>query len=187
LGTIACPAGNFYTAIWINALTWVLAVQAVALLFRPSLVTARPARLYAWIWYTLWMFGCSIVLLVGMHYRELISQYSWAFLWLPPIATMATAVATHHQQQQTSTNVGPVSTDLEANPAAAAAVRPPACTKAAWRKCWVDFWAFCAWSSMFWLSFLVSGAQQFTYTAGAAVKSKMPVSISLVVALLQSV
>jgi hypothetical protein len=99
------------------------------------------------------MFGCCITLLAGMHYKELVSQYSWAFLWLPPIATIATAVITHHHRQQTTTNVVPARDDVEAN----RVVRPPACTKAAWRKCWVEFWAFCAWSSMFWLAFLVSG------------------------------
>jgi hypothetical protein len=110
------------------------------------------------------MFGCCITLLVGMHYKELISQYSWAFLWLPPIATIATAVIMHHNRQQSSTNVVPASNDVEAN----RVVRPPACTKAAWRKCWVEFWAFCAWSSMFWLAFLVShkGCSELLVIAG---------------------
>uniref|UniRef100_A0A383VZY8 AB hydrolase-1 domain-containing protein n=1 Tax=Tetradesmus obliquus TaxID=3088 RepID=A0A383VZY8_TETOB len=87
-----------------------------------------------------------------MHYKELISQYSWAFLWLPPIATIATAVLTHRTSQQASSC--PASSDVEANTASTAATRPVACSKAAWRKCWVEFWAFCGWSSMFWLAFL---------------------------------
>lgn len=134
----------------------VLVVQAVALLFSPSLVTTRPARFYAWTWYTIWMSGCCLTLLIGMHYNELISQYSWAFLWLPPIATIATAVLTHRTSQQARASSCPASSDVEADPASAAATRPVACSKAAWCKCWVEFWAFCGWSSMFWLAFLVS-------------------------------
>jgi hypothetical protein len=133
-------------------LSFVLVAQAVALLYYPSLTNARPARFYAWTWYTIWMTGCCLILLIGMHYKELVSQYAWAFLWLPPIATIATAIFTHRRSQQAS--CCPASRDVEANPTAAAA-RPPACTKGAWRKCWVEFWAFCGWSSMFWLALLV--------------------------------
>jgi hypothetical protein len=135
-------------------LSLVLVAQAVALLYYPSLVTARPARFYAWTWYTIWMLGCCLILLIGMHYKELISQYSWAFLWLPPIATIATAVFTHRSSQQAGATGSPASRDVEAAGSAAAA-SPPACSKAAWRKCWVEFRAFCGWISMFWLAFLV--------------------------------
>lgn len=129
-----------------------LTAQAVALLLNPRLTTARPARFYAWCWYITWMFACALILLIGMHYRELISQYAWAFLWLPPIGVMTAAVLTHRAimrrgQPETAVEGG----DVEAN-----AAKPKTCSPAAWRKCWFDFWAFCGWSSMFWLSFLVS-------------------------------
>jgi hypothetical protein len=100
------------------------------------------------------MLGCCLTLLIGMHYKDLISQYSWAFLWLAPIATIATAIFTHRSSQQASATVSPANRDVEAASSAAAA-RPPACSKAAWHKCWVEFWAFCGWSSMFWLASLV--------------------------------
>lgn len=150
---VGAAYGNFYTGVWITAFSVVLVAQAVALLYNPRLITARPARFYAWTWYSIWMAGCCLTLLAGMHYKELVSQYAWAFLWLPPLAVIATAVFTHRSSQQASNC--PASRDVEANPAAAATpTRPAACSKGAWRNCWAGFLVFCGWSSMFWLAFL---------------------------------
>lgn len=146
-----CIAGNNYTGVWINAFTWMLTLQAVVVLMNPNLSKSRPARFYAWCWYCIWMFACAIILLIGMHYKDLISQYSWAFLWLPPIGVLGAAVLSHRTIAQIPCDKSK-QVDVEAN---AADVKPPTCSRGAWRKCWFEFWAFCAWSSMFWLSFLV--------------------------------
>lgn len=161
-------AGNNFTGVWINGLAWVLTAQALAVLFNPRLTKSRPARFYAWCWYSAWMAACNVILLIGMHYRDLMSQYTWAFLWLPPIATIAAATVSQHRRHEaakpanTYQQGSPASVprvDVEAAPAADSPTRP--CTPAAWRQCWVNYWAFVGWSSMFWLAFLVSlGTQQ---------------------------
>lgn len=158
---------NYYTAVWINAFTLMLTVQAVAVLCIPAVTTGghRPrSRFGAVLWYASWLAFISIILLIGMAAPGMASQYAWAFLWWPPLACI---IATAVQRRRiagtaatvpagvlgtATTDVSGVRVDVEA---ADTPQKPPTCcSRAAWRRCWGNYWVFVAWSSLFWLAAL---------------------------------
>jgi hypothetical protein len=169
---------NHYTGVWLCGFTLVLVAQAGAIAFGPPAVgggggrTAR-ARAAAWLWFAAWMGAASLVLLVGMAAPGMAPQYAWAFLWWPPVTVIATGVLARRRASFAAAPPAAAAAAAFEDPATAAAAaaagvhidvvacapgapaaRPPACSAAAWRGCWSNYWAFVGWSSLFWLAAL---------------------------------
>lgn len=148
-------AGNYNTGLWINAFTLKIVNQAVSVIWYPSLVTLRPARFWAWLWYFVWMSICAIILLIGMCVPSMTSQFAWTWLKFPPLAAILATTVAYRNAFEHKSGTAPVDrkegVDVEA---AGDRPRAKACTKASWWKCCCNFWEFVGWSSLFFLSSL---------------------------------
>lgn len=173
-GLIACFAysysvrvnANYYTGVWITALALLFTAQAVVVAYFPATVVKRRARFIAWVCYAGWLAAASIVLLVGMAAPGMGSQYAWAFTWWAPLAAAAAAVVTHKRAATAAAAATPADQATAASSAAAAPridveavgagsdVAAPAKPPRTCRRHCTRFWAFTAWSSMFWGAFL---------------------------------
>jgi hypothetical protein len=144
--------GNNFTGVWINGFVFLLCAQAVAVLALPQLVTSRPARFWAWMWYTCWLSVAGLICLIGMHAPGMASQYAWTFLWYPHLVVLAAAALARRRSARAA---GVTTVDVEASGTPQQQQeKPRACTKEAWRQCWSNYWIFVAWSSLWWVAFL---------------------------------
>lgn len=145
---------NHYTGVWISAFAIVLVAQAATVVCAPCALNGgrRPAaRLGACLWYATWMGCVSIVLLIGMAAPGMASQYAWAFVWWPPVAMIAAAAVQRRRAAPGAGAADATAVRIDVHQQGGA---PACCSRSAWRRCWSNYWAFVAWSSLFWLSAL---------------------------------
>jgi hypothetical protein len=133
--------GNFFSAMWVNWFALIMAIQAYLVMMKPSLTTLKTARFYSWVWYSIWMLACALVLLI-CYGVGLSTQFAWVFLWLPGPAVIIYSTVSHHKQQLEMPKYSGVGSQQ----------KPACCSGAAWRKGCKGFGSCMGWSSIFWLS-----------------------------------
>lgn len=147
-----------------------LAVQAACVILVPSATTAvRPrARWWAWVWYTVWMATCGLVILVSLGIA-LPPQSGWAALWILASGLILLAAWQHRKAAAAQPAVEHAANDVEARiavgeqqPVAGTthaakgasdgrpAQRSSGCSKAGLRRCCKGCGSCLAWSSLFW-------------------------------------
>lgn len=158
--------GNNYSAVWVTGFTFVLCIQAAAVMVNPQLTNKRPARFYAWTWYSCWMFTAGLIILIGLGIA-LPEQSGWAIFWVV-ISPIILAAAVLHRKHSSSSALpatlaaiqvatedpsqAPTSNKSTAN--AVTSAKAPCCSGQAWRNCCTGFANCLGWSSLFWLSVL---------------------------------